>query len=259
MPESDSYWPRPPRFPYVGALLCAACVGAAVWTWMSYAYVWDVTPAGLFPSREAARRFPPWRSEFVNAAISAERGPWVRRMPRGAISILTGPTPNRMSPRPSVREPLLEKADPDLLGCYVRVRGVTLKIPRLAARRIKGRTVWVMTGEYLYEFLDPADEFCAVGIRGAYGAESPVIREGDGTAYCYGRTIELPGCRISIDPAAGRLAAPTIAGLVVGAMGVFVFASALRHWLGERTAFAIRPAGAAEATPDSARTRPGSA
>jgi hypothetical protein len=29
----------------------------------------------------------------------------------------------------------------------------------------------------------------------------------------------------------------SIAGLAVGAMGVFVFAAALRHWLGERRRF----------------------
>ncbi len=32
------------RFPYVAALLCAACIGAAVWTWMRYSYAWEVTP-----------------------------------------------------------------------------------------------------------------------------------------------------------------------------------------------------------------------
>ncbi len=40
---------RPPRFPYVGALLCAACLGAARWTWMRYSYCWDVTPEELSP------------------------------------------------------------------------------------------------------------------------------------------------------------------------------------------------------------------
>jgi hypothetical protein len=40
-----------------------------------------------------------------------------------------------------------------------------------------------------------------------------------------------------IDAGAGRWAAPTIAGLVVGAMGVAVFAVALRHWLGRRREF----------------------
>ncbi len=34
---------KPPRFPYVGALLCAACVGTAGCLWMRYSYAWDVS------------------------------------------------------------------------------------------------------------------------------------------------------------------------------------------------------------------------
>jgi len=37
-----------------------------------------------------------------------------------------------------------------------------------------------------------------------------------------------------IDATASRFHGATIAGLVVGAMGVFVLTVALRHWLGER-------------------------
>ncbi len=40
-----------------------------------------------------------------------------------------------------------------------------------------------------------------------------------------------------VDVEAGRLHGASIAGLVVGAMGVFVFTVALRHWLKERRAF----------------------
>jgi hypothetical protein len=36
-----------PRFPWVAALLCAASLGAAGWTWMRYSYAWDVTPKNL--------------------------------------------------------------------------------------------------------------------------------------------------------------------------------------------------------------------
>lgn len=32
-----------PRFPFVAAALCAACVGVAGWMWMRYSYAWDVT------------------------------------------------------------------------------------------------------------------------------------------------------------------------------------------------------------------------
>jgi hypothetical protein len=43
---------------------------------------------------------------------------------------------------------------------------------------------------------------------------------------------------VIIDISASRLlTGASIAGLVVGAMGVFVFTVALRHWLGERRAY----------------------
>ncbi|MHC4199474.1 MAG: hypothetical protein ACYSU0_05740 [Planctomycetota bacterium] len=41
----------------------------------------------------------------------------------------------------------------------------------------------------------------------------------------------------TLDTAASRFTGASIAGLVVGAMGVFVFTVALRHWLGERRQF----------------------
>ncbi|MHC4202517.1 MAG: hypothetical protein ACYSU0_21205, partial [Planctomycetota bacterium] len=39
---------RPPRFPYVAALLCAACVGMAGYLWMRYSYAWDVGPEQMW-------------------------------------------------------------------------------------------------------------------------------------------------------------------------------------------------------------------
>ena len=41
---------------------------------------------------------------------------------------------------------------------------------------------------------------------------------------------------LSLDTTASRFHGASVAGLVVGAMGVFVFTVALRHWLGERRA-----------------------
>lgn len=42
---------KPPRFPFVAALLCTACVGAGAWTWMRYSYCWtyelDELPGAL--------------------------------------------------------------------------------------------------------------------------------------------------------------------------------------------------------------------
>lgn len=39
--------PKPPRFPYVGSLLCVASVGMAMWLWLERSYRWDVTPNEL--------------------------------------------------------------------------------------------------------------------------------------------------------------------------------------------------------------------
>ncbi|MHC4202203.1 MAG: hypothetical protein ACYSU0_19605, partial [Planctomycetota bacterium] len=36
-----------PRFPYIAALLCVACIGAAAWTWMRYSYAWPIEPGPL--------------------------------------------------------------------------------------------------------------------------------------------------------------------------------------------------------------------
>ncbi|GAF89556.1 unnamed protein product, partial [marine sediment metagenome] len=45
-----------------------------------------------------------------------------------------------------------------------------------------------------------------------------------------------PTWRIAVLLPVGRWTGASIAGLVVGAMGVFVFAMAVRHWLRERRA-----------------------
>ncbi|MHC4504114.1 MAG: hypothetical protein ACYTFI_12470, partial [Planctomycetota bacterium] len=42
---------KSPRFPYIAAVLCAACLGAAVWTWMRYSYRWTLTPQWLAAAR----------------------------------------------------------------------------------------------------------------------------------------------------------------------------------------------------------------
>jgi hypothetical protein len=47
---------------------------------------------------------------------------------------------------------------------------------------------------------------------------------------------------LMLDSSASRFTGASVAGLVVGAMGVFVFAVALRHWHGERRAFEMEAA-----------------
>jgi hypothetical protein len=55
-----------------------------------------------------------------------------------------------------------------------------------------------------------------------------------------------------VDATRGRFHAASIAGLVVGAMGAFVFTVALKHWLGERRAHAA----SAEDAPPGSPLRP---
>lgn len=47
------------HFPWPAAFLCAACVGAAVWTWMEYSYLWKLAPE--MPSRGTSGA-DPWLS-----------------------------------------------------------------------------------------------------------------------------------------------------------------------------------------------------
>jgi hypothetical protein len=60
--------------------------------------------------------------------------------------------------------------------------------------------------------------------------ECPIVNE-----YEDGSTQD--GTVRYVDATASRFHPASIAGLVVGAMGVFVFTVALRHWLGERRKF----------------------
>lgn len=126
MPETETNPARPPRFPYVGALLCATCVGAAVWMWIRYSYCWELS----------AQEYHDYGG----------------------------------------RSPLEEGRWPD--ECYVQIR--------VAGGRYRGRLE-------------------------ATGRATPVV---DGTR--------------------GRFTGQSVAGLLLGTMGIFVFAAAIRHWLERR-------------------------
>jgi hypothetical protein len=176
---------KPPRFPYVAALLCAACLGAAAWTWMRYSWAWDVVPTELAQIADADE--PAWH------------------------------------------------------GYYLRVRGIADM--HYSAGRLTGIIV-----------RDAVDERFYVIVRLPIGA-TPPIRE---AAAFSGRLSETPRSVLrtylravrrdkgsvheSVEDVPhtlvvqNRFTGASIAGLVVGAMGVFVFTVALRHWLGERRA-----------------------
>jgi hypothetical protein len=170
---------KPPRFPYVAALLCAACLGAAGWTWASYSYAWDVAP------REFWHGTPPSRRTFLR------------------LEPVEPPARARMS----------------LVGTYVRVRGTY-------------RELWL--GNELDHVQDPDDADAFVRVR---MPEDHEVGEGE-TIVLTGRVSRGPHeadeLSMQVDVGASRFTGASVAGLVVGAMGVFVFTVALRHWLRER-------------------------
>ena len=171
----------PPRFPYIAALLCAMCVGAAAWTWMRYSYAWEVTPADLH------RAFTEYSCE-------------------------------------------------DWHDYYVRVNGEGLLFGEgygadlAPARGDSGHmNVQKLEGNSALFIFPPSN----VGVGGppANGFRGRVL-------------VPLRVHRKDIYPepavicwTASRFHGASIAGLVVGVMGVFVFTVALRHWLGERRKF----------------------
>ena len=162
---------RPPRFPYVAALLCAACLGAAAWTWMRYSYCWDIT-------------------EWTLEEHAGARGDW----PEGAYVSVTG----------TVMVVLDAPAD---LGFGV-VSLMWGKEPPLGCQDIQVADPSVFT------------EGSQGTVKGRADLE---YDEAQGTLdYDY------------LDTTTSRFHGASIAGLVVGAMGVFVFTVAFRHWLKER-------------------------
>ncbi|MHC4200931.1 MAG: hypothetical protein ACYSU0_13140 [Planctomycetota bacterium] len=157
---------KPPRFPYVAALLCAACIGAAAWMWMRYSWVWEVD--------------------------------------------LDDP------------EHLLRR------HALTRVRGV-LEVHKCFRSSLSRCVIVARTDERVWVYL-PRGVWCdgegdVVSLKGRLAIEN--LRE------VFGLGIHGP----VLDPMASRFHGASIAGLVVGAMGVFVFTVALRHWMGERRKF----------------------
>jgi hypothetical protein len=149
---------RPPRFPYVGALLCAACVGMAGYLWMRYSYAWDVTRLDLEGDNPHQAR---WHDRYVRFHL--------REAPFGWH--ITSKDPRIIMPAYTGYPSLDVERRPELPSCW------------------PGRA-WLCENKVLIVFLD-----------------------------------------------AGRWHEASIAGLVVGAMGVFVFTVAFRHWFGERRKF----------------------
>ena len=177
MSDTEGNPAKPPRFPFVVALLCAACVGAAAWTWMRYSYCHSVIPEEfwhhLMPDCEEGREHhAELLDEIFNSALT---GRYVRLIGRSALSLSWGRSLNR----------------------------------------------YFVSGERGYVLVDSTES------RPYWGTDIETVFEG--------RVVER-GAHLVVDATASRFTGASIVGLVVGAMGVFVFSVALRHWLRERRA-----------------------
>jgi len=168
---------KPPRFPYVAALLCAACLGAAVWLWMEYSYVWDVTP-----------------HDIVAGTPPSGQGGWV--------------------------------------GCFVSVRCRARTINPAGTRIFLWWTDSSISERHGGVF--PIEVITGLDPRADQQTEwtGRIVHQTDNYLF------------LAVDTTRSRFTGASIAGLVVGAMGVFVFTVALRHWLNERRAFREEAAGA---------------
>ena len=205
---------RPPRFPYVGALLCAACLGAAAWTWMRCSYAWDVTPRTL-----------------IDACDTGEDGSW-----KGAYVSLHG----------QIVSVIFGSASPPVPStAYVNVAQKRTKVEADARQRELQAELRAKVSEEEYR------EFERTRGPGVFSVSAkwpdmdyqvPVRITSDEWAnrsarlFWNGRVVEHPR-GLAVDTTASRWHGASIAGLVVGAMGVFVFTAALGHWLGERRKF----------------------
>ncbi len=195
---------KPPRFPYVAALLCAACVGAAAWTWMRYSYCWDVEP-------------------LTFSELTPPNSSWSVTNLHGRYVRVSGSVMNVQRGRPN--------AFPDVPMLEVRDR----QWPRLSVVSVI--------------FPDSADLPCESGGHATFIGRAHALFSDEDREHFWnarpstklnGRVVLLDPMRFGqpiVDTTASRWHGASIAGLVVGAMGVFVFTVALRHWLGERRKF----------------------
>ncbi len=173
MPENPL---RPPRFPYVGALLCAACLGAAAWLPLRYWTVLDVTVPELSAPHPASHRRQRYLGRYVRVQIPF----WY---------------PNAM-----------ELPDPD---------GTVLL-------------------QIIWDDWPETNGRIRINLRIDRSGPSPETTSTH--SVCSGRVTHYKD-NLVLDTTASRFHPAGIAGLVVGAMGAFVFTVALRHWLGERRKF----------------------
>jgi len=212
MPDETA---RSPRFPYIAALLCAACLGAAGWTWMRYSYAWDATPRMLLhasgPGHDRS-----WEGAYVSIRgqiVSFHFGSSSPPVPATAwVQMAQQRT----------------KAEAD---ARLREFQATLKA------KVPDREYREFEEKYGPDvLLRPAAEAADMEFQIPVRITSDDWAHRSGRLLWNGRVVERPS-GLAVDTTASRFHPATIAGLVVGAMGVFVFGAALRHWMHQRKRF----------------------
>lgn len=191
------------RFPWAPALLCAASLAMAGWTWMRFSYAWDATPESLLAA------IPPVR-----------------------VEIATGP----MGRRPVHTYP----GYPDSRRLVSLTGTVILEAPEgltypgkrtLATAGEAGGIVWLIVPREMPLDLDIGMRLSSVARVGSGVIErQKPLPSGDGDYLFSGKMIAT----VYLDPTASRFTGASVAGLVVAAFGTFVFVLYLRRWMKER-------------------------
>ncbi len=217
------------RFPWIQLVFCLACLSMTAWTWMRYSYCWDV----------AVRDLPV--------------------LPK-AWNLISGPSGIPHVPVDfdfvQIREDLSRRAWPESFGDhwlrnrYVRVKGCVVSVLRLSDTPHSDGT---RDPGYWIPVISDGTGQMSVLLPPSRGKPS---RDWDEKAF-RGRLVLTPSARaayigppdpalenskpLSLDSCVGRWHHASIAGLVVGAMGCFIFGLYLRGWLVERKALASQP------------------
>ncbi len=182
------------RFPYGPALLCAACLSMAAWTWMRFSYAWEFSRSDC----KRARLYVGIHDGQQTAYVFRPRWPY------GRYTVVRGTATEPIGVLENGVYYICEAEGDEILA--------TIRFHEPAGVPV-GDNDMNRVGEVFYGHLTApwheAEPFVATSNRFA-------------------------GLLI-IDTTASRFHPASIAGLVVGIMGVFIFGLYLRRWVKERT------------------------
>ena len=211
MSEHAGHTAARPRFPYVAAALCAACVGVAAWTWMRYSYCWSLTVAEIAQAMQL-QRTAHMADDLLsdNSESSAITGQAAaRELVEGFYSGLT-----RWPARAYVEVNVV--IDRGRLAQSAELHAVITEVHDPTDSQW---TMWIRTVPEMQS------TFTTGGLREFAGRVWPGVIPVDGPI------TEWWAC---VDTKSSRFTGASITGLVVGAAGVFVFAFFLVRWLRRR-------------------------